>query len=272
MRVYLQPLAGNTTTPGTAFTSGAFTPLKWDGTDINRGISEITNNTDSYTFKFMAARTSATATLSNFTTTVYTPSNSQNITVNAANLTNNMMVNFTNNVHFEMKLSTSNIWSKSIVIEPTTGATTYTIQVRYNPDFNGVQNDQLRITSIGTTPISYNLNGTSTLPINRPTIIVGKIENTLQFTLTATNSTKSKIINVKTTDINNSLSIGISGTDANSFTVSVSTVEKDTANGKIGQNITVSYHPTSVGIHTAILTISGGGLADKVIQLTGEGI
>jgi len=39
-----------------------------------------------------------------------------------------------------------------------------------------------------------------------------------------------------------------------------------------GSNITVTYQPTSVGIHTATLTISGGGLTTpKVITLNGQG-
>ena len=53
MRVYLQPLEGYTTTPGTAFTSGSFTPLTWSGSDINRPISDITKTTDSISFKLM---------------------------------------------------------------------------------------------------------------------------------------------------------------------------------------------------------------------------
>lgn len=53
MRVYLQPLSGSTTTPGTTFTSGSFTPKTWSGTNINREITEITKNTDNMTFKLM---------------------------------------------------------------------------------------------------------------------------------------------------------------------------------------------------------------------------
>jgi len=53
MRVYLQPLEGYTTTPGTAFTSGAFTPLTWSGNNINRSISDITKTNDSISFKVM---------------------------------------------------------------------------------------------------------------------------------------------------------------------------------------------------------------------------
>ena len=53
MRVYLQPLSGSTTTPGTAFTSGSFTPTTWAGVDINRAITSITKTTDSISFKLM---------------------------------------------------------------------------------------------------------------------------------------------------------------------------------------------------------------------------
>ena len=53
MRVYLQPLSGYTTTPGTAFTSGSFDPLTWSGTNINREVTDITKTNDSISFKIM---------------------------------------------------------------------------------------------------------------------------------------------------------------------------------------------------------------------------
>ncbi|GAB1416463.1 hypothetical protein MASR2M117_18690 [Paludibacter sp.] len=53
MRVYLQPLSGSTTTPGTAFTSGSFNPKTWSGSTINREITEITKKNDSISFKLM---------------------------------------------------------------------------------------------------------------------------------------------------------------------------------------------------------------------------
>jgi M6 family metalloprotease-like protein len=53
MRVYLQPLSGYTTTPGTAFTSGSFDPLTWSGVNINREITNITKTSDSISFKIM---------------------------------------------------------------------------------------------------------------------------------------------------------------------------------------------------------------------------
>lgn len=53
MRLYLQPLTGYTSTPGTAFTSGSFTPLTWAGSNINRSVSNITKTADSISFKMM---------------------------------------------------------------------------------------------------------------------------------------------------------------------------------------------------------------------------
>lgn len=53
MRVYLQPLSGYSSTPGTAFTGGAFNPLSWTGASMNRPITEIVKTDASYRFKLM---------------------------------------------------------------------------------------------------------------------------------------------------------------------------------------------------------------------------
>jgi M6 family metalloprotease-like protein len=53
MRVYLQPLSGQTTTPGTTFTTGSFTPTTWSGTNLNSPITSIAMTTNNMTFKFM---------------------------------------------------------------------------------------------------------------------------------------------------------------------------------------------------------------------------
>ncbi len=52
MRVYLQPASGNTTTPGTAFTSGSFKPTLWNGTNMRRDISGISINNNIANFAF----------------------------------------------------------------------------------------------------------------------------------------------------------------------------------------------------------------------------
>ncbi len=53
MRVYLQPLVGNTTTPGAPFKTGEFTPISWMGDTLNRKISNIAMDNQSIKFDFM---------------------------------------------------------------------------------------------------------------------------------------------------------------------------------------------------------------------------
>jgi len=57
MRVYLQPLSGNSTTPGNAFKTGSFNPTLWDGTDLNKPITAIQEANSLLTFKFMGGNT-----------------------------------------------------------------------------------------------------------------------------------------------------------------------------------------------------------------------
>ncbi len=57
MRVYLQPLSGQTTTPGTAFTTGSYNPTLWNGTDINKPIMAINVTNEVVGFKFMGGST-----------------------------------------------------------------------------------------------------------------------------------------------------------------------------------------------------------------------
>ncbi|VBB48046.1 M6 family metalloprotease domain protein [uncultured Paludibacter sp.] len=161
MRVYLQPLSGSTTTPGTAFTTGSFIPTLWTGTTINRNVTEITKNTNHMWFKVMD--------------------------------------------------------------------------------------------NVATSKVNY-----------------GLVESDLTFPSIQAGTSKSKNINIKTAAITGNLSVTLSGTDTASFTVNTNTITQATANSATGYNLLVTYTPASVGMHTAVLTISGGGLnPEKVINLSG---
>lgn len=271
MRVYLQPLSGSTTTPGTAYTTGSYIPTTWSGTDINRAVSNISKTADNITFNFMPAKMAITRTITSFSTFFGTPAASQNITIAALNLDGNLNVTFLNSVNFEAKLSTDNTWSKTLSLVPISGSINDTINVRYNPTSIGTQTDQLSIGSVGITTANFNLSGTSIIGPNSPQIFVGTVDSTLLFYPAKLYTSNTKTINIKTTDIVSNLSLFISGTDAAMFTVSVSSVTKDAANGMNGNNITINYIPTTLGAHSATLTISGGGLPDKVISLNGTG-
>lgn len=275
MRVYLQPTSGSTTTPGSAFTSGSFTPITWTGTDINRPITGIAKTTENITFRLMAPRFATTGSFTQFTTIVGTPSTIQNLVLTGTNLTTNVSVVLFDKVNFEIKLSTESTWSKSLSLSPISGSINVTLQVRYNPATTGLHTDQLVLSGIDITNINMSLSGTATTPPfnpNSPQIFAGKIENTLQFPATKINNISTKTLNIKTTDLVNDLSVTISGNDADLFTVSASSISKVVANGTNGINITINYRPVSVGSHAATLTISGGGLnPDKVIVLNGTG-
>ncbi len=275
MRVYLQPLSGQTSTPGTAFTTGSFIPITWSGTNINRALTGINKTTDNITFTLMEPTISKTGLVSGFSTIVGTASPVQTISVTGTNLIGSVDITLVDKTNFEIKLASASTWVKNLSIAPTSGSISETLQIRYNPTSAGSQMDQIAISGTSANTISVNLNGTSTVPYNSsaPTIIVGKIENLIQFSSIGLNAINTKTFNIKTTDIMSSLNLSVTGAYASMFTVSVGSLTKDAVNGTSGTNVTVSYNPTAVGIHSASLTISGGGLNPaKVITLQGEGI
>ena len=279
MRVYLQPLSGQTTTPGTTFSSGSFMPTTWSGTNINRALTAITKTTDNITFKLIGGTQGPTisniGSITGFSTIVGTASAVQSISVTGTNLTGNVDITLVDKTNFEIKLSSSSTWVKNLSIAPTSGSVSETLQIRYNPTLAGIQTDRLAISSTGAPSVGFNLTGTSTTPYNpsAPAIIVGKIENLIQFPIIKLNATNTKTFNIKTTDIMSTLTLSVTGANASMFTVSVGSLTKDAVNGSSGTNITVTYIPTATGVHSASLTISGGGLNPaKVITLQGEGM
>ena len=273
MRVYLQPSSGSITTPGTSFKSGNYTPLSWSGADINRAIAGITTTADSITFKFMPTRILTTGKYARFFTELGTPSAVQSVNLTAYSLTGDIQVSLANSVHFEMKLPSENTWSKSLSLTPANGFVNTTIQLRYNPYLNGNQTDKLTISGAGVPDINFNISGISTVPVNPPTIYIGKIEGSLKFDETAINTTDTKTLNIKTTYVNSDLTVALTGSDAAFFSTSAQAniIPKDIANSVDGFNISVNYKPTKHGQHRATLTISGGGLPDRVITLSGNG-
>ena len=272
MHIYLQPLSGSLTTPGTAFTTGSFSPLTWTGTDINRGISNINKTAIDITFNFMFPFLSSTGSFTDFTTFLGTPSVLQSIQVNAKNLTGNLNLNLHDSINFDLKLPTDSLWSKRISIAPSEGTINGTIQVRYNPILTGTQTDQLEISNPGLTTTDISLSGSATIGPNSPVIYVGKIDNAISFPATKLTVSNIKTINIQTTDLVSNLSLAVTGINADLFTVSADSVTKNAANRTGGCSVTITYLPTSTGNHSALLTISGGGLTpEKVITLSGTG-
>lgn len=165
MRVYLQPKTGSSSTPGTAFTSGSFTPKTWSGTDINRKITNISKTSDKVTFN-------------------------------------------------------------------------------------------IEVTTEGGGPTAT------------PTILAAVVYESLYFNKISVGDQQVKYLKVSSADITSDLSLGISGDDADLFTLSGNTITKAQATGEQGAEVYIIFRPLAAGDFTADLTISGGGMpVPKTIQI-----
>jgi immune inhibitor A len=107
-------------------------------------------------------------------------------------------------------------------------------------------------------------------PTTIPRITAGAINEVLQFATIKSATESIKYLNIKTTDLGGDLTISISGNHAALFSVSTQTISSSNANSESGVNLNITYRPVAVGIHTAILSISGGGLPEKIIELKGS--
>lgn len=270
MSVYIE------TSPGTVFTSGSFTPKLWSGTDINRPITDIALNNDRISFKIMGgapAEAIVTENLHQFSTSLNVPSASQSINIKGNYITNKFNCSVPSASPFEIKLSTDSEWSKNVEITPVNNEINVDMQIRYNPSDTQNHNAyQLHISSDEINDIYINLSGRviGGKPSN-PEIRAGVVYDLIEFTDVKINSKKQKVLNIKTTDVNGSLKITITGTDAAMFKVSYDVISQEDANSETGINITLDYNPTTEGPHNAVMTISEGGLPeDKVINLKGN--
>ncbi|MBP1663257.1 MAG: family metalloprotease domain protein [Bacteroidetes bacterium] len=104
----------------------------------------------------------------------------------------------------------------------------------------------------------------------QPKIKLGVISSQLTYPLTVAGKTNPKNLNIVTTGINGNLTVTLSGTNADYFTVNAASIPQANANSTSGFDLLVTYKPLTAGTHTAVLTITGGGLPDKIINLTGS--
>lgn len=163
MRVYLQPLSGSSTTPGTAFTSGSYTPTTWSGTDINRPVTEITKTTDYVSFKLMggvaADNKIVVGVIENslaFPAISVGKSKSKSINIKTTGITGDLTaaVTGTNASYFTIT-STS-------ISQATANSTGYDLVVTYTPQATGTHNAVLTISGGGLlSPKVINLSGTA---------------------------------------------------------------------------------------------------------------
>ena len=275
MRFYLQPLTGSSITPGTAFTTGSFIPTTWSGTNINREITAINKTSENITFKLMGGTVgpsiSTSGELKSFKTNINSISANQNIVISGATLGGEIQVALAINDDFEIKLSTESTWSKSVSITPVSGSVQAVLNVRFVPTTAGTKTNSLILSSSGATSVNLAVSGLAVDP-TAPVLMAGNIESELTFAPTNLQSTRTKILNIKTTDLTDSLTVSITGTNASYFGINKIAIDKIATNDTNGANLTIIYTPTTIGSHSATVTISGGGLNPaKVINLHGIG-
>ena len=158
MRVYLQPLSGYSTTPGTAFTSGSFNPLTWSGSTLNREITSITKTNDSISFKLMGGTPVNPDTLPiikvgiinevlHFATTKAGETSVKHLKIKTTDLGGDLNVNISGTHASLFSVSTQTISMGDANTE--TGAD---LHVTYSPNITGTQTAILTISGGGLNP------------------------------------------------------------------------------------------------------------------------
>ncbi len=95
---------------------------------------------------------------------------------------------------------------------------------------------------------------------------------TVEFQPTPILTSTSDTIIIKGMNLESNLVISISGTDASCFSPNTNSISVADAESEDGKMLIVQFSPNDLDDHTAILTISGGGLTNNIeVNLEGEG-
>ena len=99
--------------------------------------------------------------------------------------------------------------------------------------------------------------------------IITSPKGSVAFGAVAVNTNTTQTITVQGRNLTNNVTLTLSGTNADLFSLSDATVSVDDA--LAGKTITITYQPTSEGNHTATLTLSSTDAASVEVTLTGSG-
>jgi M6 family metalloprotease-like protein len=153
----------------------SYDPTLTSGTVLNKPLTSITENSGTISFKFMGGGDlpviTATSDFSQFSTVQGTPSDYQTVVVSGKNLSENIVVSFTDNTNFEVKKDTDpeSSWGKSLTLSPVDSAVSETnVLIRYNPvepSFSAIHNDTIDLSSSGAESVQIAIKGQSTRPV-----------------------------------------------------------------------------------------------------------
>lgn len=99
-----------------------------------------------------------------------------------------------------------------------------------------------------------------------PTLYSPNSGSTVDFGTVIYQQNTTKTITVTGSNLTGDLNLTLSGNDASYFSIPVTTISKTDA--QTGYNLTISYNAPVTGSHSAVLTISGGGITTTTVNLT----
>ena len=109
-------------------------------------------------------------------------------------------------------------------------------------------------------------------PVGDPTLITPVQDMALDFNEVAINNKSISHLYFKGEFLTGKLELVITGTDRAMFSIDTKTIESSLVNSQSGYWLSVTYTPTSTGVHNAKLIISEGGIpGSRGILLQGEG-
>lgn len=111
------------------------------------------------------------------------------------------------------------------------------------------------------TASTFSINGTPTAGLTSPSN-----SSTTDFGKVAFQTTDTATVYIKGANLTGNLTLALSGTNAAYFSLPVTTVSQ--ANAQAGYKLVVNYTAQVLGSHTAVLTISGGGITTITVNLT----
>ena len=106
--------------------------------------------------------------------------------------------------------------------------------------------------------------------ITEPTITSPVSGSTVDFGSVTYQQNTTKTIQVLGSALTGDLTLTLNGTDASYFSIPTTVVSQ--VNAQIGYNLVITYNAPVTGTHNAVLTISGGGAPDVIVNLTGKAV
>ena len=139
------------------------------------------------------------------------------------------------------------------------------VVVTYKPTSAGTHTATITISGGG-----LNSNKTISLTGSAKVRKITSTASSLAFGNKKLNTSTKKTFRVTGTNLSAPLTLTLTGANRGMFKIDKTSITASQAAG--GVTVTVTYTPTSVGTHTAKITISSGDVDSKTVNLTGKGV